>query len=282
MPLTAAQICSLAQGIARCPGFTTQAGNLLNSILSDLCQNYDFDVARQSYPFTFQPGQINFQSQAYQNLPANYLRGIRNGSYYIISGVPYPMIPCDQVEEYNMLVQQSNLSNFPVYWASDMSLTGVANSPTGSGGAAVPVALFWEVPSGAYQAFIYYFSQMPDIANAASSTTIPWFPNQTYLIGELAGRLCQLTDDERADALLSSDEDAHPQGSRVELIRYLKMKDDKGTRTKQVQLDRRAFGSSWDRLRNTKSIGWTILFTLMSDGVIHALSTGAQLWTSLS
>ena len=244
MPLTAAQICSTAQQIARCPGFASQAGQLLNAILSDLCQNYDFDLARQSYAFQFQPGQINFQSQAYQNLPLNYLRGIRNGSYYIISGVPYPMIPCDLVEEYNMLVQQSNLSNFPVYWATDMSLTGVSNSSAGSGGALVPVALFWEVPSGAYQAFIYYFSQMPDITNPASSTTVPWFPNQTYLIGELAGRLCQLTDDERAEALLSSDEDQHPQGSRVELRRYLRMKDDKATRVQQVQLDRRAFGRS--------------------------------------
>src|SRR5580698_6214815 len=174
MPLTAAQICSTAQQIARLPGFATQAGQLLNAILSDLCQNYDFDLARQSYAFTFQPGQINFQSQAYQNLPANYLRGIRNGSYYIISGVPYPMIPCDLVEEYNMLVQQSNLSNFPVYWATDMSLTGVSNSVSGSGGALVPVALFWEVPSGAYQAFIYYFSQMPDISNPSASAAIPW------------------------------------------------------------------------------------------------------------
>jgi len=141
MPLTAAQICSTAQSIARCPGYTTQAGNLLNSILSDLCQQYDFDVARQSYAFTFNTSQINYQGQAYQNLPSNYLRGIKNGSYYIISGVPYPMIPCDFVEEYNMLVEQSGLSNFPVFYATDMSLTGVSNSATGSGGSAVPVAL---------------------------------------------------------------------------------------------------------------------------------------------
>ena len=256
MPLTAAQICAMARQNARCPGFTSQSGQLLNAILSDLCQQYDFDLARQVFPFNMNPSALNSQQQNYQNLPANYLRGIRNGSYYIISGVPYPMIPCDLVEEYNMLVEQAGLSNFPVYYATDMSLTGTSNSPTGSGGALVPVALFWEQTSGAYQSFIYYFSQMPDIATPETSSAIPWFPNQNFLIGELSGRLCQLTDDERADVFLSSDEDRHPQGSRVELRRYLMLKDDKSTRVQQVQLDRRRFGRSTDRLKSTKLIGW--------------------------
>jgi hypothetical protein len=256
MPLSASQIVSMASQIARCPGMIQLAGQRLNAILSDLCQTYDFDLARQSFAFTFNPSQINSQGQAYQNLPANYLRGIRNGSYYIIDGVPYPMIPCDQVEEYNMLVEQAGLANFPVFYATDMSLTGNSNSSSGTGGAAVPVALFWQVPSGAYQAFIYFFAQMPDIATPETSATVPWFPMQNYLIQELAGRMCQITDDERADALLSSDEDRYPQGSAVLLRKYLMMKDDKGTRVKQVQLDRRRFGSSFDRLRNTKSIGW--------------------------
>ena len=215
MPLTAAQICSLAQQDARCPGFTTQAGNLLNMILSDLCQQYDFDLARQVYQFTFNPSQLNFQNQAYQNLPSNYLRGIRNGSYYIISGVPYPMIPCDFVEEYNMLVEFVGLANFPVFWATDMSLTGTSNSSTGSGGSLVPVALFWQIPSGAYQAFIYYYSQMPDITSPATSSTIPWFPNQSYLRRRLAGELMLQTNDDRADAFLSSDEERHPSGAGV-------------------------------------------------------------------
>jgi|HubBroStandDraft_3_1064219.scaffolds.fasta_scaffold64617_2 hypothetical protein len=256
MPLTAAQICTLAQQDARCPGFSTQAGQLLNMILSDLCQTYDFDLARQSYAFTFQPSQINSQGQAYQNLPANYLRGIKNGSYYIISGVPYPMIPCDLVEEYNMLVEQAGLANFPVFWASDMSLTGVSNSSVGSGGSLVPVALFWQVPSGGYQAYIYYFCQMAEITTPQTSPTIPWFPNQSYLRRRLAGELMLQTDDERADSFLSSDEERYPQGAGVQLRKYLQMKDDKNTRVKQVQLDRRRFGTSFDRLRNTKNIGW--------------------------
>jgi hypothetical protein len=256
MPLTSAQIVTLACQDARCPGFTSQAGQTLNAILQDLCQTYDFDLARRSVAFSFNPGQINSQGQAYYNLPANYLRGIRNGSYYTISGVPYPMIPCDQVEEYNMLVEQAGLANFPVFYASDMSLEGVANSASGSGGAAVPVMLFWQVPSGAYPAHVYYFSQMPDITTPETSSTVPWFPNQTYLRRRLAGELMAGTDDERMADFLSDNEEAHPNGAGVMLRKYLQMKDDKGTRVKQVQLDRRRFGSSFDRLRNTKTLGW--------------------------
>lgn len=255
MPQTAAQICSLAQQIARCPGFATQAGQLLNTILSDLCQNYDLVLTKQTYQFNFNVNQLNLNGQAYQNLPANYLRGIRFESFYLIDGVPYPMIPVDQ-EEGDMLVQTAGLSNFPVFYWTDMSLSGVTNSPSGTGGPAVPVMLFWEVPSGAYPVTVRYYSQMNDIANPQSSATVPWFPNQGYLIRELAGRLMQLTDDERADAILSSDEDRHPNGSGVLLRRYLILQDDKSTRVKQVTLDRRRFGTSFDRLRNTKQVGW--------------------------
>lgn len=255
MPLTSAQIVSLATQAARCPGFTSQGGQLLNTILSDLCQTYDFDVTKKTVNFNFNASQLNSLGQAYQNLPSNYLRGIRYESFYVISGVPYPMIPCD-LEEFDMLVEQAGLANFPVFYATDMSLAGVTNSATGSGGTAVPVMLFWQVPSGAYPATVRYYSQMPDITTPETSTTVPWFPNQTFLIRELTGRLMNLTDDERAEMTLSSDEDRYPNGSGVILRKYLQMKDDKGTRVKTVELDRRRFGTSFDRLRNTKSIGW--------------------------
>ena len=253
--LTAQQICQRACEIAKVPGFTAQAGQYLNMVLSDLCQTYDFDTTKKTFQFNFNAAQINSNGQFYQNLPADYLRGIKNESFYIISGVPYPMIPVD-LEEFDMLVEQAGLANFPVFYATDMSLSGVVNSPTGTGGNAVPVLLAWQVPSGAYPVTVRYFSQMPDIATPETSATVPWFPNQTYLITEVTGRLMQLSDDERTDAMLSDDADRHPQGAGVILRKYLQMKDDKGTRVKTVQLDRRRFGTSFDRLRNTKTIGW--------------------------
>ena len=53
MPLSAQQIISLACATAKCPGFTSQGGQLLNMALQELCQDYDLDVARGLAGFTF-------------------------------------------------------------------------------------------------------------------------------------------------------------------------------------------------------------------------------------
>lgn len=243
MPLTAAQICTRAAQIARVPGMTAQAGDSLNWILSDLCQNFDFDLTKQTYTFNMNPAQLNTNGQAYQNLPANYLRGIRNQCFYYISGVPYPMIPLD-LNEMDMLVQQSGVSNFPVFYTVDMSFSGEVNNGTPG----VPVMLLWMPPSGAYNTILRYFSQMPDITSPSTSTTVPWFPNTDYLITAVARELMKDADDERLPAYVAMAKDI--------LEHYLKMKDDKGDRVQQVQLDRRRFGRAFDRLKNTKQIGW--------------------------
>lgn len=249
MSLTAAQICARAASIARVPGFLTQAGDSLNYVLQELAQDYDFDLAKQTYNFSFNTSQLNFNGQAYQNLPANYLRSIRNQCFYYISGVPYPMIHLDQ-NEGDMLVEQAGVSNFPIFFWTDMTLMGETNSPVENvpGVTGVPVMLFWMPPSGAYQATLRYFSQMADIANASTSSAVPWFPNTNYLITRVATELMKDADDERYAGFLTKSEDI--------LNKYLKMKDDKGDRVQQVQLDRRRFGRAFDRLKNTKQIGW--------------------------
>jgi len=235
MPLTAAQICTRAAQIARVPGFLTQAGDSLNVVLQELCQDYDFAPARKTYNFNFNVSQIDpLSGQAYQDLPADYLRGIRNEAFYTISGMPYPMIPLD-LSEFDMLVEQAGLSNFPVFYYVSMS-----NSP--------PRMFFWMPPSGAYPATVKYWSLMPDIATPATSSAVPWFPNQKYLIKRVAAELMEDSDDERAPAFKTACDSL--------LKGYLQMKDDKGDRAQVVELDRRRFGRSFDRLRNTKQIGW--------------------------
>lgn len=250
MPLTAAQICTRACSIARVPGFNSQAGDSLNIILNELCQDYDFDLCKATFSFNFNPSNLNSLSQCFQNLPAGYLRNIRNECFYVISGVPYPMIPLDQAEG-DMLIQQSTQS-FPIFFWTDMTLTGATNNGT----TGVPVMLFWMIPNGSYPATVRYYQQMPEITNPASSSAIPWFPNQNYLITRIAGQLMQDADDERYMAYLSDDEEHYPGGAGVLLRKYLQMKDDSGNRTKIVQLDRRRFGRAFDRLKNTKTIGW--------------------------
>jgi hypothetical protein len=251
MPLTAAQICTLARQAARCPGFTTQSGQKLNAILQDLCQTYDFTVAKKTFTFNLPTGPLNALGQAFINLPTDYLRALKWDNFYVISGVPYPMIPCD-LEEFDMLVQQANVSNFPVFFTTDISLTGASNN----GVPGIPVMMFWQVPSGNFPATLRYYSQMPDIATPETSSTVPWFPNQTYLIRRLAGELMDQTDDDRQAEFLSDDEERHPQGAGVMLRKYLQQEGDKSNRVKTVSLDRRRFGTSFDRLRNTKTIGW--------------------------
>ena len=247
MPLQAQQIVALATQDARVPGMVVQAGQLLNMILSDLCQTYDFETTRKTYKFSFNPGQvvdnvIGDLPQGYQDFPTDYLRGIKGECFYAISGVPYPMIPCDQ-DEFDSLVSQAGLANFPIFFFVDTSVVP-------------PRAFFWMSPSGAYPALVRYYSQMPDITTPESSSTIPWFPNQTYLRRRLAGELMALSDDERMDQFLSDNEDMHPSGAGVILRKYLKMKGDKENRSQTVSLDRRRFGTSFDQLRNTKQIGW--------------------------
>ena len=251
MPLTCQQLLALARQDARCPGFTVQSGQLLNMVLSDLCQTYDFSTAMKTLQFLLPTSQLNQNGQAFFNLPTDYLRTTRYGSFYTIVGVPYPMIHCD-LEEYDMLVQQANVANFPVYFATDMSLSGMTNNGTPG----VPVMLFWQIPSGAYAATLRYFSLMPEITTPESSITTPWFPNQTYLRRRVAGELMALTDDERASAFLSDDDDRFPNGAGVMLRKFLQMQGDREDRAKQVTLDRRRFGTSFDRLKNTKTIGW--------------------------
>ena len=260
MPLTAAQICTRAAQIARVPGFLSQAGDSLNVVLQELAQDYDFALARQTYQFNFNPAQLNTSGQAYQDFPSNFLRAIRNECFYYISGVPYPMIPLDQ-SEFDMLVQQSGVSNFPIFFYVDM-----AASP--------PRAYFWMPPSGAYAVTVKFFAQMADIATPSTSATVPWFPNQNYLITRVAYELMKDADDERVSSYYTLCEDM--------LAKYLRMKDDKGDRAQTVELDRRRFGRSFERLKNTKSIGWTILLSLLSDGAMKLFSAGEQLWTSLS
>ena len=251
MPLTAAQICARAASIARVPGFTSQAGQSLNVVLQELCQDYDFDICKNTYAFNFNPSQLNSLSQCFQNLPTDFLRSIRNECFYVIMGVPYPMIPLDQAEG-DMLVQLSNNQSYPIFYWTDLSGSGATNN----GVTGVPVMLFWMVPSGAYPATLRYYRQQPDIVTPETSTTIPWFPNQNYLITRVAGELMKDADDERFVAYLSDDKDQHPVGAGCILRDYLKMKDDNENRAKIVQLDRRRFGRAFDRLKNTKTIGW--------------------------
>lgn len=243
MSLTAAQIVTLACQIAKAPGFTSQAGQWLNAVLSDLCQDYDFNVIRKNHTFNFSTSAsgLGYAPGSGPNvMPSDFLRAYRNGSFYKISQVPYPMIGCKQ-EEFDRFVQQAGLASYPYMFYVDVSTA--------------PAGLYvWPPASGAYPVTVRYQPQMADIATPETSTTVPWFPNTNYLITRVAGEVMKITNDDRWQAFLSDAEDSG--GAGDVLRKYLKMKDDPETAVNTVKLDRRLFGASMDRLRDTKQIGW--------------------------
>lgn len=237
--LTNAQIITLACQIAKCPGMTSQAGQLYNSILDDLCQTYNIDAARTTIVFNFSGSGGGTGPNV---LPANYLRADEDEVFWTLNGVPYPLISMD-LAEYDALVRTAGFQSFPTHFATDMSK-------------APPEMFIWPPANGAYPCTLRYFQQMPTIASPELSAAAPWFPNATYLKTQLTGMLCQITGDDRADGFLSDNDEMHPNGAGVQLRKYLKMQGDPLGRAKTVQLDRRRFGRNFATLRNTKQVGW--------------------------
>lgn len=244
MPLTAAQICTIAMQEAKCPGFTSQAGQFLNATLQDLCQNYDLDVCLGSNPFSF--NSVTGNGSGPYTLPADYLRTqVKDGKdeiFYTIQGVPYPLIQVTKAE-YDWMVQTAGFSSYPYNYATDLS--------------ASPAELFvWPPASGSYVVTHRYYKLMPDIATPESSATVPWFLNTQILIRSVAGRLMGITGDDRQSAYLADDPDRYPLGAGTLLKAYLKNVEDREGAVHTVGLDRRRFGRPFDLLKNTKTIGW--------------------------
>ena len=258
---TAAQLVAKACRIARAPAFLTDAGDLLNSVLADLCQTYDFDTCRGVVNFNFNalfggddysadfnsdygPPLVGGQNSGPYSLPSDWLRSRRDDVFYTINGVKYVMINVDMAE-FDGLVQQAGLASYPQNYTVDHSVQG-------DGTSIQPVMYVWPPPAGGYPVTARYQRQMPDIVNPSTSTAIPWFPNQTYLLTRLAGEVMRLTNDKRTDDYLGEG----PVGAQGLLNRYLKLVNDDEDRAKRVTLDRRFFSNDFFRLKNTKTIGW--------------------------
>lgn len=246
MALTAAEICTLARQIAKCPGFTLQSGQLLNAILQELYQTYDFDVIRKTYTFNFDtaagPAYGKAAGSGPNLLPADFLRVRNNEAIYSIQGTQYVMIGLEQ-DEFDALVQTTGLNNYPTNFYVDVSTD--------------PAGLYvWMPASGAYPVILKYSPKITDIVTPETSADVPWFPNTNYLITRLAGELMRITNDDRAGQFLGDNTETTPMGAGVILRKYLQMKDNAGSTVKTVSLDRRMFGNSRVGLKNTKQVGW--------------------------
>jgi hypothetical protein len=241
MALTAAQIVTLACQIAKCPGYTSQAGQFLNTILQELCQDYDLDLAKTTYTLTFNSG--GYSGAGPYPLPSDFLRPkFDTVTYTTGDGVPFKMKQIDDAKFVEFLRSPAVSSGYPEWFRinNDVAPKTIEVYP--------PAA-------GSYVVLIPYQRQMPDISTPESSNTVPWFINQTWLVTRLAGELMKITGDQRLASFLGDDDNAYPQGAGTILRRYLKMKDSDTGFAKTVNLDPRFFKTG-RRVKNTKLQGW--------------------------
>jgi hypothetical protein len=215
--LTAAQIVTLATQAAKCPGFTSQAGQYLNSILLTLCQTKDVAAARTSVVVTPTVGVIGPY-----NLPADFLRVRKNDIWFIDPGnpgVPQHLVKAWQ-DDFDMLIYTPGMASYPAEYTVDMAV-------------APPTISFWPPPGGVYPVTIRYMRQFTPITTPETSSSIPWFPSSDWLVDKLTARLCQHTGDDRASMLEAR--------ADTDLKQYLLMDDDPESIAKQVKPDPRYF-----------------------------------------
>lgn len=235
--LTISQIVTLAAKQAKVPGYLEIAGQYYNLLMQELCMNYDLEINKVTDTFDMSTA----APPASNALSDDWLRSKMNDVFYTIQGVNYFPIQRSQ-QEYDRFVQQAGMQGYPTDFYVDVSV-----SPS--------LMYFWPAPSGAYPITARYFKSRPDVASPETSTDYPWFPQQNIILQILTGRLMLLSDDERASRFLA-DDDNIPEGGFTMLRKYLKLEGDKSAIPNAVTLDRRRFGTSFDRLRNTKTLGW--------------------------
>jgi hypothetical protein len=229
MALTCAQICERARNIAKCPGFTVQSGQYLNSVLQSLAESYDFDVNKVG-DFTVTTGTGVVAPQGPYTLPTNYLRACPREVNFLINGEPFILTQFDMAT-FRAQFTGPGITNYPSFFATDFSTVQSLG---------YPVAYLWPPVSGAYVITWPYFKAHEDITSPETSTTVPWFPNSEYLYTAVAGELMGETDDERASAYNDPDN-----GKAAKILRhYLQMKDDRLGYSQRVQLDPNNFRST--------------------------------------
>lgn len=211
---TAAQIVARACSICKVPGFTAQAGQYLNMILADLCQTYDFDFIRETTMLQLLGGVKSYA------LPEDHLRTREvfynvNGTIFYLNQIP--------MDSYDQLFIGPGVDNYPEQFAVQME-----TDPN--------TMYFWPPPEIPLSVTVRYQGQQADIDTPETSSTIPWFPNQRYLITKLSSDLMTETDDDRAMVY-----DKKAEGI---LRQFLEMKDDKENYAQQVRLDGRLFRNS--------------------------------------
>ena len=130
--LTAATIIARANLRAKVPNYLASTLDDLNTILSDLCTDYDLALARGEYNFNFNPALSSFFGSGPYTLPLDYLRtsgssgsrGVTKSAFYLYptpslpQSQPIAMTPID-LSEFD-LVPKVPAPSTPEWWCTDM------------------------------------------------------------------------------------------------------------------------------------------------------------------
>ena len=217
--LTAAQIVSQACQICKAPGFTSFGGVSLNLVLQDLVLHRDLKVNRTTTTITVSSG-----TNGPFNLQSDYLRTY--DLFFEQNGLPFFLVPIS-TQQYDQEFKDPSIANYPYEFATD--LTPMAADPeTG-----IPLLYIYPQSSGSLTLTHRYMIRRAEITTPESSTTVPWFVDQDYLIHATSIRLMKITDDQRYDKFVADAE---------EMLRtHLIMEGDEQQVVKEVKLDARRF-----------------------------------------
>jgi hypothetical protein len=161
-----------------------------------------------------------------------------------------PIVPGTTITAINTGANTITLSQLPTYlngspgtaWSGTLTLASIM-----AGWAAN--LLIYPPPSGAFNAMIRYQSYMPPLTTAqVNAGAFCWYEDDNTLIDLLATRLMGIADDTRMNEYRALTERTQ--------AKYEKSVDDRVNRAQTVQMDRRHFGQDFQRLKNTKTVGW--------------------------
>lgn len=214
--ITASAIVTLACQIAKCPGFTSQGGQQLNLVLNDLVLHRDLKMNRVKTTIAVAIG-VNGPF----TLPTDYLRTY--DLFYTINNFPYFLFPLSQ-EQYDQLFKDPSIANYPYSFTT--ALTNQATQTAGE-------LYIFPQSNTALSLTHRYMINRADIATPESSSTVPWFQDQDYLIHATAMRLMKITDDARYDKYKLDAEDM--------LRTHIIMEGDEQQVVKAIRLDPQRF-----------------------------------------
>lgn len=219
--MQASALCLLISRTAKGgTGMVAIAGQCLNLVLEDLKLTRNLKMNRVTQTIN-----VLSASNGPFTLESDYLRGY-DLSYALPGGEPQFLNPVT-MEQYDAENKTVQPSNYPYEYATDLSTQ--AQTASGSKG----YLYIYPQSNGVLPLTHRYMRDQPDIVTPETSSTVPWFPFNEYLLEAAASLMMGITGDDRKDAFAAAAE--------KKLAPYLIMQGDEQAAIVEMKLDPRRF-----------------------------------------